>query len=118
MSGAVDVLEGKDVIQRDLGRLEKWASVNHCTSARPSRRSCLCDGAIPNLSIDWVMKQWSESSSVVKDLWILVDEKWHMLWQCTLAAQKAYCILGYIKTNSSLRDVILSLFATVMRPHA
>lgn len=54
-----------------------------------------------------------------KDLGILVDEKWVMCWQCTLAAQEGYCILGYIKTNKASRswDVILSLFAAVVRPH-
>jgi len=48
-----------------------------------------------------------------------VDGKLDMSQQCALAAQKANCILGYIKRSkaSRLREVILCLCSALVRPH-
>jgi len=60
-----------------------------------------------------------ESSSVERDLGVLMDDKLTMSQQCTLAARKASGILGCIKKSvaSRSRDVHLPLYCALVRPH-
>jgi len=116
--GSIDTLEGRDAIQRDLDRLERWACANLVKFNKTKCKVVHMGRGSPKHKYR-LGGEWIESSPAEKDLGVLVHEKLNMIQQCELTAQKANLILGCINRSvvSSMREVILSLCSTLVRPH-
>ena len=116
LSGEVDTSEGRATLQEDLDRLEEWANKN-LTKFNKNKCKVLHLGKHnPGVQHRLGSTQLG-SSSVERDLGVLMDNKHNMSEHCAAGAKKANRMLGCINKGITSRDkeVIIPLYSVLVR---
>ncbi|KAF4790426.1 hypothetical protein TURU_141138 [Turdus rufiventris] len=114
---AVDMLVGRDVIQRHFDSLQRWVCVSLMKFNKAKCELLHLSQGCP-MYRDRLGGEWTDSSPEEKDLGVLVDEKLHRIQQCAFGALKANHVLGCVKRGmtSRSREVLLSIISALVRP--
>ncbi|KAF7239500.1 RNA-directed DNA polymerase from mobile element jockey [Varanus komodoensis] len=117
-TGAVATTEEQVLqIQKDLDRLWKWAGDNRM-AFNVDKCKVLHLGHRNGCHKCRLGDKWLESSTCERDLGVLVDCRLNMSQQCDAVVKRANATLGCIarSVTSRLREVLLPLYTTLVRP--